>query len=271
MVKGFRKKMSTLIFLLVVSVLLIFLAGAGYLQKPNGAIAFLYSPIAGLFHSYSVDMYGFIDTIKSIDKFKAENGEIKKENYELRQKVSVMDEMQRENEILRKQLDFSDKLCTSGTCLNWMMANVIAKNPNNFEKYVIINIGSKSGLRENQAVVYSGGILIGKITEVYNNSAKVLLLSSSNSSVNVITQQSRSNGVVKGQFSTGVRLEMINQNEPLESGELLITSGLEDGVPKGLLVGKASRIEESANKIFKEADVDLFVDFNKIEEVFIAK
>jgi len=271
MINGFRKKITTFVFLLVVSTLLIFLANTNYLYKPNNAIAFLHMPIAGAFQGYSNNLYGLFDTINSIGKFKEENSSIKKENYELTQKVSMLAEIERENEILRKQLDFSDKVCSSGTCLDWTMARVVARSPNSYDKYIIINAGSKNGVRENQAAAFSGGMLMGKITEVYENTSKISLLTNSESSINVITQTSRSNGVVKGEFSTAVRLEMINQNEELIDGELIITSGLEEGVPKGLLVGKVSRIEESANKIFKEANVELFFDFNKVEEVFIAK
>lgn len=268
---GFRKNITTFVFLLVVSALLIFLAGANYLNRPNSFIASFNIPILGAFQGYSNNVYGFFDTIRSIGAFKEENSLIKKENYELTQKISVLAEAQRENEILRRQLDFSDNLCSSGICLDWMMARVLARSPNNFEKYVIIDVGSKDGVKENQAVVFSGGIILGKITQVYESTSKLTLLTSSESSINAITQSSRSNGVVKGRFSIGARLEMINQNEELKEGELIITSGLEEGIPKGLLIGKASRIEESANKIFKESNVDLFVDFNKIEEVFIAK
>ncbi|MFA6097123.1 MAG: rod shape-determining protein MreC [Candidatus Paceibacterota bacterium] len=271
MMNGFRKIITTFIFLIVVSALLVFLAGANYLNKPNSAVASFYTPIAGALQGYSNDLYGFLDMISSIGTFKEENSRIKKENYELTQKISMLAEAERENEMLRKQLDFSDELCSSGTCLDWMMAKVIAKSPNSFEKYAIIDIGSDSGVKAGQAAVYSGGMLLGKITQVYEDTSRISLLTSSESSINVITQTSRSNGVVKGQYSTGVRLEMINQNEELKDGELIITSGLEDGIPKGLLIGRASRIEESANKIFKEANVDLFLDFNKVEEVFIAK
>jgi len=103
------------------------------------------------------------------------------------------------------------------------------KSPNSFEKYLLIDIGSNNGVKVNQAAVYSGGMLLGKVTQVYEHTSKVSLLTSSESSINAITQTSRSNGVVKGQYSTGVRLEMINQNEELKDGELIITSGLEEG------------------------------------------
>lgn len=271
MANGFNKIIKSFVFLLVVSMLLVFLNGVGYLEKPNGAVSFLYTPIVNTFQGYSNDTGNIFRTIESISSFKEENSRLKKENYQLLERIAILNETERENEILRRQLDFSDKLCAAGTCLDWMMAKVIARSPNSYEKYIIIDQGKKVGIRENQAAIFSGGIMIGKIVQVYDNTSKVLLLSSSDSSVNVITETSRSNGVVRGKFSIGVRLEMINQNEELKEEELIITSGLEDGVPKGLLIGKTMDIEESANKIFKEANVGLFVDFNSVEEVFIVK
>lgn len=269
MKNGFSLKLKTFIFLLVVSLLLIFLSKFGKLGELNSAASFAFSPIAKIFQGYSNGAYGFLDTIKSIEKFKDENSIMKKENADMLFRVSVLKEVERENEILRRQLDFSDKLCTSGTCLNWKIGRVIGRSPNNYEKFVIIDLGSDQGVAVNQAAVYSGGALIGKITEVFKNSAKVVLITSADSSVNSITQSTRSNGIVKGKYSTGVKLEMINQNEELADGDLIITSGLEEGIPKGLLIGKISNIKESANKVFKEANVDLFVDFNQIEEIFV--
>ncbi len=268
---GLNLKLKTFIFLLVVSVLLIFLSNFGKLNESNSSVAFVVGPVMRTFQGYSNGIYGFFDTIKSIERFKDENSRMRKENAEMAFKISAAKEIERENEILRKQLDFSDKLCQSGTCLDWKIAKVIARSPNNYEKYIIIGLGSDEGIAVNQAAVYSGGVLIGKITEVFKNSAKVLLITSADSSVNSITQDTRTNGIVRGKYSTGAKLEMINQNEKLSDGDLIITSGLEEGIPKGLLIGKISNIEESANKVFKEANVDLFVDFNRIEEIFVVK
>ena len=103
------------------------------------------------------------------------------------------------------------------------------------------------------------------------NSSKVMLITSSDSSVNSIAQTTRANGVVKGKYTTGAKLEMIDQSEELINSDIVITSGLESGIPKGLIIGKISNIEELANEVFKIAELDLFANFNQIEEVFIIK
>jgi rod shape-determining protein MreC len=136
---------------------------------------------------------------------------------------------------------------------------------------VTIDLGTKEGARLGQAVTAEGGVLIGKITEVFDDHAKVTLLISPDSSVNSLTQTTRANGSVKGKYGMGASLEKIDQSEELIPGDIIITSGHEEGIPKGLLLGKISSIEQSPNAVFKSADLDLFADFGHMEEIFLVE
>ena len=271
MKKEISLKIASFIFLLVVSALLIFLNSFGYLDRIKNAALYITVPAQKVFQTFSIDTDGFFRTIKDIDKFKQENISLRNENLKLIYEVSELKETKRENEVLRRQLDFSEDMCLNGSCFQWEVGRIIGKDPSNYGKYIIIDLGAKNGIEKNQAVIVSGGILIGKIIEVFDNSSKVMLITSSDSSINSITQTTRANGAVKGKYATGVKLEMINQNEELIPGDLVITSGLESKIPKGLIIGKISNIEESANEVFKTAHLDLFVNFNRIEEIFIIK
>ena len=269
MKKEVSLKIVSFVFLLVVSMLLIFLNGLGYLDRIKNGALYIATPAQKIFQTSSTDISDFFYTIKSIGRFKNENMALKNENLELTCEISEFKEIKRENEILRQQLGFSDNMCLNKSCFQWEMGKVIGRDPDNYGKYIIINLGAEDGIKENQAVVVSGGVLIGKATEVFDNSSRVALITSFDSSVNSIAQITRANGVVKGKYATGAKLEMINQSEELIKGDLIITSGLENEVPKGLIIGRISSIEESANKIFKVADLDLPVNFNQIEEVFV--
>ncbi len=268
--KEINTKIVTFIFLLVVAVLLIFLNKIGYLDQVKNYTVYFTSPVGKMFQLSSNEVNEFFWTLKSIDKFKVENVELKEENLKMTYEISELKEVQRENEILRKQIKFSESSCSEGVCIEWKMADVIGRDPSNFGKHIFIDLGRSNGIQDGQSVVASGGLLIGKIIEVFDNSSKVMLITDSKSSINSITQTSRANGVVKGSYATGVKLEMINQSEELAVGDLIITSGLEDKVPKGLIIGKISDIKESANKVFKSAGVNMFVDINRIEKIFVA-
>ena len=268
--KEINTKIVTFIFLLVVVALLIFLNKIGYLNQVKNYTAYFSSPIGKTFQSSSNKMNDLFRTFQSIDEFKEENIKLREENLKIGYEILELKEVQRENEILKKQIKFSESSCSEGVCIEWKMANVTGRDPSNFGKHIFIDMGRSNGIQNGQSVVASGGLLIGKIIEVFDNSSKVMLITDSKSSINSITQTSRANGVVKGSYATGVKLEMINQSEELTSGDLIITSGLEDGVPKGLIIGNISDIEESANKVFKSAEINMFVDINRVEKVFIA-
>ena len=271
MKKEISSKIATFVFLLVVSVLIIFLNGFGYLNGVKNSVLYITVPAQGIFQTSLMGVSDFFQTIESIGKFKEENAMLKNENLKLTYEISELKETKRENKVLRQQLGFSDDLCLNGSCFQWEMGRTIGRDPSNYGKYITIDLGAKNGVKENQAVTVSGGVLIGKVVKVFDNSSKVMLITSPDSSVNSIAQTTRANGVAKGKYATGVKLEMIDQSEDLISGDLIITSGLENGIPKGLIIGKISNIEESANKVFKVANLDLFANFSQIEEIFIIK
>jgi len=262
-------KIVTFIFLLVVVVLLIFLGKVGFLNQIKSYPVYLISSIGKTFQSPSNKASDLFWTLESIARFKEENAELKKKNLEIEYRISELKEIQRENEILKKQIKFSESSCSNGNCIEWKMANIIGRDPSNFGKHVLIDLGKNDSVAEGQPITATGGLLIGKVIEVFDNSSKVILITDGKSSINSITQTSRANGVVKGSYATGVRLEMINQSEELIIDDLIITSGLEDRIPKGLIIGKVSSIKESANNVFKSAEINMLVNINKIEKVFI--
>jgi rod shape-determining protein MreC len=259
------------IFILVVIFILITLNGWGYLQGPKNAVLSLLSPAESRFQSSSNVFSDFFYTIDKIGKFKDENEKLQQENRSLTYSLAALKEVQKENEDLKKQLKFKSDLCGGTDCINFEKGRIIGRSPDSYGEYIIINLGEKDGARKDQAVVVDGGIMIGKISEVFNDYSKVMLIISPESCVNSLTQTTRANGLVCGKYGTSVKLEKIGQTEELAQDDLLITSGLEAGIPKGLLLGKIQGIQQSPNTIFKSADIEVFADFSHIEEVFLVK
>ena len=269
--KDFNSKIVMFVFLLVVSALLIFFSNAGYLNGAKGFVVYTINPAQKIFQMPSNKINSLFYTIRNVNSFKEKNLDLQEKNLDLIYENSLLKETQRENEILREQLQFSNEICLNEECIDWKIGQVIGRNSDNYGEYLVIDLGKKQGMKENLAVTISGGTLIGKITEVFDNSSRVMLITNPESVVNSITKTTRANGVIKGSYATGVKLEMINQNERIFEDDIVITSGLEKEIPKGLIIGKIYKIEESANEIFKQATIDLFADFGYIEKIFIAE
>ncbi|MBW6440869.1 rod shape-determining protein MreC [Patescibacteria group bacterium] len=271
MKKENRKKNQIFIFLVVFSLLLIFLNSVGHLNSPKNYFIYVINSISNSFQISSNNFNDVLNTLSKIDKLKKENSDLRENNLNIKYELSNLKEIKRENDLLKEQLGFANSICSLGGCFNWTMGRITSRESNNFGKSIVINLGKKYDVEEGFSVVAAGGLLIGKVVEVFDDFSKVMLITDSNSSINAIAQDTRANGVIQGSYGTGVRLEMINQVENLVVGDLVITSGLDENIPKGLILGKISTIKESPNQVFKSADIDLFIDLNHIEEIFIAR
>jgi rod shape-determining protein MreC len=252
-------------------ILLIALDSQGYLEGTKNATLSFFAPVASRFEGTTGFFGNLSYTISQIDSFKSENEQLQRENRDLSYKLSQSVEVAKENDQLRKQLKFKNDLCAGTDCIDFTAGRITGRGLDGYGKFILTNLGFEDGAKNGEAVTVEGGVMIGKIVEVQEKYSKVMLLTSPDSSINCLTQTTRANGLLRGKYGTGVKLEMIDQSEALSAGDVLITSGLEASIPKGLLLGKLSKVEESPNTVFKSADVELFSDLNHIEEVFLVK
>jgi len=259
------------IFILVVLFILIAMNSQGRLEGPKNVALSWLAPIGSRFQSSSNVFGDFLSTIEKIDSFKSENERLMAENRDLNYKLVKNEELTLENEALRKQLRFKSGLCGESDCISFELGRITGRTLDSYGKFIMTDLGKGDGAEIGNAVTIGGGILIGKIVEVNEEYSKVMLLTSPESSVNCLTETTRANGLLRGKYSTGVKLEMIDQSEGLNKEDIVITSGLETGIPKGLILGKISVVEESPNTVFKSAEVELFSDFDHIEQVFLVK
>jgi rod shape-determining protein MreC len=138
---------------------------------------------------------------------------------------------------------------------DYLLADVVGKQLYN-DQILVINKGTDQGLRENLAVTVGQGIVIGKIISALPQRSEVRLLTSPNSELAVtLNQEVGTNGVVKGKAGNGLAMEFIPQNLKINDGDLVVTSGLEENIPRGLLVGKINGVESLVGRVFQKADV----------------
>lgn len=170
-----------------------------------------------------------------------------------------------ENTDLRAQLDLKSK-----KQYKTVTAEVMGKNLDNTEEAIIINRGEQDGIKVNQAVITAAGILVGKISETRDQTAMVRLINDNQSKIAAtILNDAKSMGVVEGGFGLSLTMGLIPRNETVLVGQKVITSGLEDGIPEGLLIGDISIIENEAYKPFQQAVLSPIVALDKINLVSV--
>lgn len=154
-----------------------------------------------------------------------------------------------ENDALREQLRFAKR--TARTVLT---SYVVGKTIDNTANTLIIDRGSNDGVALGSAVIVGDGILAGKIAKVNPRSAIVRLLNDPRSKVAAsVLNKDKSIGLVEGGFGISVKLTTVLQNETLTEGDIIVTSGLEESIPRGLLVGTVATVEKESYRPFQSA------------------
>lgn len=146
---------------------------------------------------------------------------------------------------------------------------VIGEEPNPYLRYLSINVGREEGVEVGMPVVTGGAVLIGRIAEVAPHTAKVQLLTDSGSAVAAMLQHSRATGLVVGQPDGTLRMTYVPQDDELEEGDVVLTSGLAGSVPRNLIIGQVAAVDRKDIALFQEALVRPAVDYRQVELVLV--
>jgi rod shape-determining protein MreC len=147
-------------------------------------------------------------------------------------------------------------------------AAVIGRDASPFLQYVIINRGSDNGIRRGMPVVNQQG-LVGRIAAVTASAARVQLITDNASTINVRLDPSQSQGVLQGQITGDVLVNMIPQSANVQIGDLVLTSGLGGTYPPNILIGQVTGVRKRDYDLFQTASVQPAVDFSQLEIVLV--
>ena len=177
-------------------------------------------------------------------------------------------EIESENETLRRLLGFTQANPTHSYKAAEVKGRVIGRDPSNFLSYLIIDSGSQQGIEKGMPVVTERG-LVGRITDVGSNWAKVMLIIDPSSSVNALIQTSRATGVVEGQVGGSLVMKYLPQGETINVNDIVLTSGLGGNFPQKLIIGQVTAVHQRDIEMFQQADIRPTVDFNNLEIVLV--
>jgi rod shape-determining protein MreC len=111
--------------------------------------------------------------------------------------------------------------------------------------------------------------LVGKIVEVDAHTAKVQLITDSQSAVAAKIQSSRAEGIVHGSMEGKLSMDYVDRDLAIEPKLVVVTSGYGGVYPAGVPIGLVSSVGEETINIYKEIEIQPFVDFRVLEEVMV--
>ncbi len=212
---------------------------------------------------------GAVDaTLKDLWEVRAENEELRRALADAEQDIARLVEASAENERLTALLGFRAQ--RSDTLI---AARVVGRGQdvNRDWNYLTLRVSLPDSLASRSLVALTPDGLVGHVVERGLGFALVRSLASSRSAVHVLTRRSRVAGVVRSEGPGGrrLRLDHVPTQEDVAPGDTLVTSGLGTIFPKGIPVGTVTRVEPSDNELIRRVWVDPFVEFSRLEEVFL--
>lgn len=149
-------------------------------------------------------------------------------------------------------------------------ARIIGRDTSNWYQAIVVDKGTNDGIAAEMGVLTPAGI-VGTVVKVASSTSLILLLTDPNSAVAGLVQRTRDEGIVQGTPQGHVRMKYLPPLSPIQTGDVIVTSGLTGRFPRGLTIGTVKQIREEEAALFQSAILDPVVDFSKLEEVLIIR
>ena len=252
----------------IILILLIFLSNIG-----NGKLTFVesfantvVSPIQNLFVSLKNKASGNSKYFSDIENLIKENKELKEKNSKLEEQVRELEIVKADNETMQEYMNLTQKYAEYKT----IPAYVINKDISNLGNNIVINAGSDDGIAVNMTVIADKG-LVGHVISVTKKTSKIQVIIDPASTVSCCISTTDQSLICKGTLDNDqvLRASMIPTGAELIQGDSISTSGIGGIYRKGIYIGTIKEIITTSNIIDRYAIVEPAVDFSRLNNVLV--
>ena len=206
---------------------------------------------------------------------KAQNRKLRAENARLRRANASLTGAREDNIQLQKLLNY-----VQGPKFPKDFDEVGARvltSPSSLDQSITISAGTNHGIKLNDVVITNEG-LVGTISKVFGNEARVTLLTDPSSAVRAVDEKNLAAvGLLDhGTGASALVLDRVGKDKPpVYAGDTIITAGSPTGgklpslYPRGIPIGFVSSVGQNDTDIFKDIQVQSYVDFSSLESVLV--
>ena len=191
------------------------------------------------------------------------------ENADLREQVA---RLEAEAAAVRAQQTAADQTralqAAVGSAASYLRATVIVRDPAPGRRAMVIDRGTSDGVFTGQPILGPAATLVGVVTEVHPQHARVRLLDDPNSAVAAMLQQSKTLGALAGNES-GLQLEYVPTGTTVSTGDIVLSSPLGGLLPAGLLIGRVASTEARPEAMFTVIRVEPYTDYSRLDHVLV--
>lgn len=243
---------------------LMILSQLGVLAPVENLAAIPLNVISGVFNDVALAAVGGVTDLAELQNLRQRNADLEEALAQFQTELVELREIASDYERLAQLLDYT----TSVTNQEFVTADVINVDQTGLRRTIVINRGTRDGIRAGMPVVTGQG-LVGRVLDVAATASRVLLITDRDSAVSARLQSSRAQGSVRGQLSGNLRMTMIPLGANVQTGDLVITSGLGGNFPPDMVIGVVTSTRQFEFELFQEAEVTSLNNFDTLEFVLV--
>lgn len=192
---------------------------------------------------------------EEVDRLTIENTKFQQERYELNQL----------RQLLKLDEEYSE--------YEKIGAQIIGRDSSNWFATFTINKGSEDGVKINCNVMAGSG-LVGRVTDVGPNYAKVTSIIEDNNNTSGQLLSTGDHLIVTGDLTTMSQgmisfSKLVDNNNKAAVGDKIVTSNISNHYLPGILIGYINHIETDSNNLTKSGTLTTAVDFEHLEDVLV--
>lgn len=270
-----KKRLSTKYMLLIMTIVCITLIFTSLTLNISGGplntvAGYIFVPMQKGINTAGQWISDKTNDFKTLAQVQEENQKLKEQNDELTSQLNTIKLEKYDLDNLRELLDLDEKYPS----YQKVAASVIAKDTGNWFSVFTIDKGSKDGLKKGMNIMAGSG-LVGIITDVGPNYAKVRSIIDDSTNVSAMVTTTGDNMNVSGNLQTMnsdqaiTFSELRDSEDKVQIGDPVVTSYVSDQYQQGILIGYIASIESDSNKLTKSGTITPVVDFEHMENVLV--
>lgn len=249
---------------IVIVILLIIAHYIGVLRPAEQVVLRATTPIQSRLYSlYTRDSTSESDSTASLTKEElvTTNNQLEEDINQLRTELAIAQQQLEDAQLLEEQRIFLEEYRLRGVSVS-----IVNRSTDYFSQIVTVDAGRADSIHAGDAVIIGNGILTGEVTQVDQYTSQVRLITSFDSQIAATIQNENSSpGIISGDHNIGLRMNFIPEHHIVDIDSTVTTSGLNNRIPTGLLIGTITEVQKEAGGVFQEARLEPFFDPNALQ------
>lgn len=238
--------------------------GDGPLGWARGAVSSVLGPIQEGLATIVRPIGNAVGTFSDVFQLRAENERLRARLQALEQRRVSYEDVVRQNAELRELLDLQE-----AASMDAVSARVIDLGSSNFDWTITIDVGESDGV-ERDMIVINGDGLVGRVIQVTNSHARVLLTIDPNFGAPARVARNAEAGPITGAGGKPLVFSPFNPEAEIEAGDEIVTSQYSNSsFPSGIPIGTVEDPGDPAGLLTRLVTVRPFVDFSRLDVVLV--